>query len=62
MPFEGIPLREITEAELRQLVTSGMAEHLLLEYKQDIYQNNHEGEKELFSTFACLQMLKAGSC
>jgi hypothetical protein len=46
MPFEGKPLREITEAELRALVQSGMAEHLHLEYKSALYGADHEGRRE----------------
>ena len=46
MPFEAKPLHKITEANLRQLVESGMAEHLNLEYKSQPYGNDHDGRKE----------------
>ena len=46
MPFEGKPLREVTAAELRQLVTSGMTEHLHLDYKSDVYEDNDRGCRE----------------
>ncbi len=46
MPFEGRPLREITEAELRQLVNSSMIEHLYLDYKGEAYGNDDRGCRE----------------
>jgi predicted HTH transcriptional regulator len=46
MIFNGKPLREVTEADLVRLVQSGLAEHIYLEYKSEVYSNNHEGRKE----------------
>jgi hypothetical protein len=44
--WEDRRLRDITEADVRQLVNSGLEEHLQLEYKSDLYDNNHQGSKE----------------
>lgn len=46
MPFEGRRLRDLTEADIRDLITAGVAEHLFLEYKSELYGNNHDGHRE----------------
>jgi hypothetical protein len=44
--WEDKRLRDITEADVRQIVDSGLEEHLQLEYKSALYDNNHQGSKE----------------
>jgi hypothetical protein len=44
--WEDKRLRDITEADVRQIVESGLEEHLQLEYKSALYDNNHQGSKE----------------
>jgi len=44
--WEDRRLRDIAEAELQQLVTSGLEEHLQLEYKGALYETNDRGNKE----------------
>jgi predicted HTH transcriptional regulator len=39
-------LRDVAEADVQQLVNSGLEEHLQLEYKSALYDNNHQGSKE----------------
>jgi hypothetical protein len=39
-------LRDIAEADLRQIVDSGLEEHLQLEYKSALYETNDRGNKE----------------
>jgi hypothetical protein len=46
MLWEGTQLRDVTEADLRRVLDSGLAEHLQLEYKSELYQNNDRGNKE----------------
>lgn len=46
MPFEDKPLREVTEADIRNLVDSGMQEHMLLEYKSALYPGTDAGRRE----------------
>lgn len=44
--WEDRRLRDITEADLRQLVTAQLEEHLQLEYKSALYDGNDQGSKE----------------
>jgi hypothetical protein len=44
--WEDRRLRDIAEADLRQLVNSGLQEHLQLEYKGALYSGNHHGSRE----------------
>jgi hypothetical protein len=44
--WENRRLRDISEADLRELVNSELEEHLQLEYKSSLYGNNHEGSRE----------------
>ncbi|HJU12511.1 MAG TPA: ATP-binding protein [Candidatus Binataceae bacterium] len=46
MLWENKQLRDVTEADLRQVIDSGLAEHLQLEYKSEVYPNNDRGNKE----------------
>jgi Putative DNA-binding domain len=46
MLWEGRPLREIREADLRRLVDSGLEEHLQLEYKSELYGDSDQGRRE----------------
>ena len=39
-------LRDLVEADIQQLIVSGVAEHLYLEYKSDLYGENRVGRKE----------------
>src|SRR4051794_16810540 len=44
--WEDRSLRDITEADLRQIIDAQLEEHLQLEYKSALYENNHQGSKE----------------
>jgi hypothetical protein len=44
--FHGKPLREVTEADVRALVDAGLAEHVHLEYKRELYPGTEDGNKE----------------
>jgi hypothetical protein len=44
--FEGKRLRDLLEADVRRLIDAGVAEHLYLEYKADLYGENLAGKKE----------------
>lgn len=46
MLWEGRPLRDITEADIRRLIDSGLEEHLQLEYKSALYEDNDRGRRE----------------
>lgn len=46
MLWEGRRLRDVTEADLRQVIDSGLAEHLQLEYKSELYSSNDRGNRE----------------
>ncbi len=46
MPWEGRALREIGEADIRRLVGTGLQEHLQLEYKSALYDENDRGNRE----------------
>lgn len=41
--WEDRRLRDITEGDLRQIVDSGLVEHLQLEYKSALYADNERG-------------------
>jgi len=47
MLWEGKPLRDVCEADIRNLLESGLAEHLQLEYKSALYEDNERGRREL---------------
>jgi predicted HTH transcriptional regulator len=47
MLWEGRPLRDIRQADVRPLVESGLEEHLQLEYKAALYDDSHRGRSEL---------------
>jgi len=44
--WEDKRLRDIIEADVRQLVDSGLEEHLQLEYKSALYDGNDQGSRE----------------
>src|ERR1700756_3274283 len=46
MLCEGRALRDITEADIRRLVQSGLEEHMQLEYKGQLYTDNDAGRRE----------------
>jgi predicted HTH transcriptional regulator len=53
MAFEGIPLRDLTEADIRNLIVSGVAEHLYLEYKAEQYGDG-QGPRRDFLLDICM--------
>ena len=52
MLWEGRPLRDIGEADVRRLVESGLEEHLQLEYKSELYDDNDRGRREFLLDLA----------
>lgn len=46
MLWEGRPLRDIREIDVRRLLESGLEEHLQLEYKSTLYEDNDRGRRE----------------
>jgi predicted HTH transcriptional regulator len=44
--WEDRRLRHITEQDVRQIVNAELEEHLQLEYKRALYENNDQGSKE----------------
>jgi hypothetical protein len=44
--WEDRRLRDITEADIRQIVDSGLEEHIELEYKSALYEDNNEARRE----------------
>jgi len=46
MVWEGKPLRDIRENDVRALIESGLEEHLQLEYKSTLYEDNDRGRRE----------------
>lgn len=46
MLWEGRPLRDIREIDVRRLLESGLEEHLQLEYKGALYEDNDRGRRE----------------
>jgi hypothetical protein len=46
MLWEGKQLRDVNEADVRQVIESGLEEHLQLEYKSELYSENDRGRKE----------------
>jgi hypothetical protein len=46
MLWEGRPLRDIREVDVRRLVESGLEEHLQLEYKSALYEDSDRGKRE----------------
>ncbi len=53
MLWEGRRLRDITQADLRQIIDSELEEHLQLEYKSALYEDNDHGRRE-FLLDACM--------
>jgi Putative DNA-binding domain len=46
MLWEGKALLEVNEADIRQVINAGLQEHLQLEYKSAIYEDNDRGRRE----------------
>jgi hypothetical protein len=46
MLWEGRALRDIREVDVRRLIDSGLEEHLQLEYKSALYEDNDRGRRE----------------
>ena len=46
MPWEDKQLRDVREVDVRQLINSGVEEHLQLEYKSALYEGNDRGGRE----------------
>jgi len=46
MIWEGKRLRDITEADVRQILESGVEEHKHLDYKAELYAKNDAGQKD----------------
>jgi predicted HTH transcriptional regulator len=46
MLWENKLLRDVNEDDLHQIIRSGLAEHLQLEYKSELYQANDRGNRE----------------
>lgn len=46
MLWEGRPLRDIHEVDVRRLLESGLGEHLQLEYKSALYEDSDRGGRE----------------
>jgi hypothetical protein len=46
MLWEGKPLRDVREIDVRALLESGLEEHLQLEYKSALYEDNDKGRRE----------------
>jgi len=46
MLWEVRPLRDIREIDVRRLLESGLEEHLQLEYKSALYEDNDRGRRE----------------
>lgn len=59
MLWEGKRLSDIREADVRGVIASGLREHLQLEYKRDIYDDNERGRRE-FLLDVCMFANAAG--
>lgn len=46
MLWEGRSLRDVREIDIRRLLESGLEEHLQLEYKSAVYDDNDRGRRE----------------
>lgn len=60
MLWEGRALREIGEPDLRRLVDTGLGEHLQLEYKSALYDENDRGSRELLLDIAMFANTSGG--
>ncbi len=59
MLWEGRPLRDIRENDVRRLIDSGLTEHLHLEYKGALYDDSDRGSRE-FLLDVCMFANAAG--
>lgn len=60
MLWEGRPLRDVREADVRRIVESGLQEHLQLEYKGALYDDTDRSRRE-FLLDTCMFANSAGS-
>jgi hypothetical protein len=60
MIFAGKRLSDVREEDIRQLVNSGLEEHPYLEYKQELYPNNHEGGREFLQDICMFANAEGG--
>jgi len=58
--WEGRSLRDIGEADIRRLIELGLAEHLELEYKSELYGGNLQGRKEFLLDVAMFANTNGG--
>jgi hypothetical protein len=58
--FEDKRLRDLVEADIRQLIDAGVAEHLYLEYKAEVYGENLAGRKEFLLDVCMLANAQGG--
>jgi hypothetical protein len=61
MLWEGKALRDIREVDLRRIVESGLEEHLQLEYKSALYDDNLRGRKEFLLDVAMFANAAGGT-
>jgi hypothetical protein len=60
MLWEGRPLRDIRDADVRRLVESGLEEHLQLDYKSVLYDGNDEGRREFLQDICMFANAEGG--
>lgn len=60
MLWEGRPLRDIRDADIRRLVESGVEEHLQLDYKSVLYDSNDEGRREFLQDICMFANAQGG--
>ena len=60
MLWEGRPLRNIREIDVRRLLESGLEEHLQLEYKSALYEDNDRGRREFLLDFCMFANASGG--
>jgi hypothetical protein len=60
MLWEGRPLRDVRDADVRRIVESGLEEHLQLEYKGALYDDTDRGRRE-FLLDTCMFANAAGA-
>ena len=60
MLWEGKPLRDLREQDIRAVIDSGLEEHLQLEYKSALYDESVRGRKELLQDIAMFANTSGG--
>lgn len=61
MLFEGTPLREVAERDIRGLIASGLQEHMFLEYKSELYEDNDRGRREFLLDICMFSNAQGGA-